>query len=125
MGGCLHGRICGRDQSGRSCYQFGSALRIPIPVATSVRTERTRALAEAPFCSSLPKGVTVTVAPDVPLFVSLESNRHFCLETPAGRAAVPLRYLLCVSPDVAAAHRLVGSRLVGQARALPDMALLG
>ncbi|XP_069660500.1 SITS-binding protein [Haliaeetus albicilla] len=70
-------------------------------------------------------GVTVTVAPDVPLFVSLESNRHFCLETPAGRAAVPLRYLLCVSPDVAAAHQLVGSRLVGQGRALPDMALLG
>ncbi|NXX62681.1 SP15 protein, partial [Scopus umbretta] len=32
-------------------------------------------------------GVTVTVAPDVPLFLSLESNRHFCLETPAGRAA--------------------------------------
>ncbi|NXO49076.1 SP15 protein, partial [Aramus guarauna] len=50
-------------------------------------------------------GVTVTVAPDVPLLLSLESNRHFCLGTPAGRAAVPLRYLLCVSPDVAAAHR--------------------
>ncbi|NWR56465.1 SP15 protein, partial [Bucorvus abyssinicus] len=50
-------------------------------------------------------GVTVTVAPDVPLVLSVESNRHFCLETPAGRAAVPLRYLLCASPDVAAAHR--------------------
>ncbi|NXN72819.1 SP15 protein, partial [Himantopus himantopus] len=44
-------------------------------------------------------GVTVTVAPDVPLFLSLESNRHFCLESPAGRAAAPLGYLLCVSPD--------------------------
>ncbi|NXL52027.1 SP15 protein, partial [Podilymbus podiceps] len=50
-------------------------------------------------------GVTVTVAPDVPLVLSQESNRHFCLETPAGRTAEPLRYLLCVSPDVAAAHR--------------------
>ncbi|NXY76601.1 SP15 protein, partial [Glareola pratincola] len=50
-------------------------------------------------------GVTVTVAPDVPLFLSLESNRHFCLESPAGRAAVPLGYRLCLSPDVAAAHR--------------------
>ncbi|NXK13411.1 SP15 protein, partial [Herpetotheres cachinnans] len=39
-------------------------------------------------------GVTVTVAPDVPLFLSLESNSHFCLETPAGRAAMPLHYLL-------------------------------
>lgn len=67
----------------------------------------------------------MTVAPDVPLFLSLESNRHFCLETPAGRAAVPLRYLLCVSPDVTVAHRHVGSQLAGQARALPDTALLG
>ncbi|KGL99187.1 SITS-binding protein, partial [Charadrius vociferus] len=31
-------------------------------------------------------GVTVTVAPDVPLFLSLESDRHFCLESPAGSA---------------------------------------
>ncbi|NWU86242.1 SP15 protein, partial [Onychorhynchus coronatus] len=43
-------------------------------------------------------GVTVTVAPDVPLLLSLESQRHFCLETPAGRAE-PLRYRLCISPD--------------------------
>ncbi|XP_053922825.1 SITS-binding protein [Cuculus canorus] len=70
-------------------------------------------------------GVTVTVAPDVPLFLSLESSRHFCLETPAGRAAEPLRYLLCLSPDVVAAHQHVGSRLAGRARALPDTALLG
>ncbi|XP_042641132.1 SITS-binding protein-like [Tyto alba] len=70
-------------------------------------------------------GVTVTVAPDVPFFLSLENNSHFCLETPAGSEAVPLRYLLCVSPDVAAAHRHVGSQLGGQARALPDTALLG
>ncbi|XP_040464735.1 SITS-binding protein-like [Falco naumanni] len=69
-------------------------------------------------------GVTVTVASDVPLFLSLESNSHFCLGTPAG-TAVPLRYLLCVSPDVAAAHRHVGSQLAGQARALPDTTLLG
>ncbi|NXT81413.1 SP15 protein, partial [Zapornia atra] len=70
-------------------------------------------------------GVTVTVAPDVPLFVSLESNRHFCLGMPAGRAVTSLHYLLCVSPDVAAAHRHVGSQLAGPARALPNMALLG
>uniref|UniRef100_U3KB16 Glycosyl hydrolase family 31 C-terminal domain-containing protein n=1 Tax=Ficedula albicollis TaxID=59894 RepID=U3KB16_FICAL len=49
-------------------------------------------------------GVTVTVAPDVSLLLSLESQRQFCLETPAGRAE-PLQYQLCVSADVAAAHR--------------------
>ncbi|NXN97087.1 SP15 protein, partial [Rhinopomastus cyanomelas] len=70
-------------------------------------------------------GVTVTVAPDEPLLLSLERDRHFCLEAPAGRAAVPLRYLLCASPDVAAAQRAVGSRLGEQPRALPDTALLG
>ncbi|NXP53378.1 SP15 protein, partial [Heliornis fulica] len=70
-------------------------------------------------------GVTVTVPPDVPLFVSLESDRHFCLATPVGRAMTPLHYLLCISPDVVAAHRHVGSQLAGPARALPDMALLG
>ncbi|KAM6115207.1 SITS-binding protein-like [Pterocles gutturalis] len=70
-------------------------------------------------------GVTVTVAPDVPLFLSLETNRQFCLETRAGSAAVPLRYLLCLSPDVAAAHRHVGTRLAAPVRALPDLTLLG
>ncbi|NXN25202.1 SP15 protein, partial [Nycticryphes semicollaris] len=50
-------------------------------------------------------GVTVTVEPNVPLFLSLESNRHFCLESPVGTAAVPLSYQLCLSPDVAVAHR--------------------
>ncbi|NXG59678.1 SP15 protein, partial [Hemiprocne comata] len=70
-------------------------------------------------------GVTVTVAPDVPLFLSLESNQHFCLGTPAGTAAVPLRYRLCLSPDLAAAQQHVGSQLGGPARARPDTALLG
>ncbi|XP_014796100.1 PREDICTED: SITS-binding protein-like, partial [Calidris pugnax] len=70
-------------------------------------------------------GVTVTVEPDVPLFLSLESNRHFCLESPAGSAAVPLGYQLCLSPNVAVAHRHVGTQLAGPVRAMPDTALLG
>ncbi|XP_014164735.1 SITS-binding protein-like [Geospiza fortis] len=45
-------------------------------------------------------GVTVTVAPDVSLLLSLESHQQFCLETPAGREE-PLHYQLCVSADVA------------------------
>ncbi|NXF10781.1 SP15 protein, partial [Smithornis capensis] len=69
-------------------------------------------------------GVMVTVAPDVPLLLSLESNQHFCLETPAGQEE-PLRYLLCLSTDVATAHQHTGNPLAGPARTLPDMALLG
>ncbi|NXJ68010.1 SP15 protein, partial [Rostratula benghalensis] len=44
-------------------------------------------------------GVTVTVGGEVPLFLSLESHRHFCLQSPVGSAAVPLSYQLCLSPD--------------------------
>ncbi|NXK42461.1 SP15 protein, partial [Piprites chloris] len=69
-------------------------------------------------------GVTVTVAPDVPLLLSLESHRHFCLETPAGRAE-PLRYQICIGTDVAAAHRHMGNPPAGPARTRPDTALLG
>ncbi|NXL35330.1 SP15 protein, partial [Glaucidium brasilianum] len=42
-------------------------------------------------------GVTVTVAPDVPLVLSLESDRHFCLQTPAESDA-PLSLLLPQAP---------------------------
>ncbi|XP_023784443.1 SITS-binding protein-like [Cyanistes caeruleus] len=69
-------------------------------------------------------GVTVTVAPDVSLLLSLESHRQFCLETPAGRAEA-LHYQLCVSADVAAARRHTASAPAGAARTLPDTALLG
>ncbi|KAM4777255.1 SITS-binding protein-like [Cyanocitta cristata] len=68
-------------------------------------------------------GVTVTVAPDVPLLLSVESHRQFCLETPAGRAE-PLHYQLCVSADMAAARRHAASAPAGAARTLPDTALL-
>ncbi|NWR95035.1 SP15 protein, partial [Furnarius figulus] len=84
-----------------------------------------QALASTPCPAFVPKGVTVTVAPDVPLLLSLESHRHFCLESPAGREE-PLRYLLCVSANVAAAQQhSMGSPPAGLARAPPDMALLG
>ncbi|XP_015718923.1 SITS-binding protein-like [Coturnix japonica] len=65
-------------------------------------------------------GVTVTVAPDVPLVLSLESHWHFCL----GGAGGPLHYVLCFSPDITTAHRHVGTQLAGPARALPDTTLL-
>ncbi|XP_068800198.1 SITS-binding protein-like [Struthio camelus] len=69
-------------------------------------------------------GVTVTVAPDVPLYLSVESNRRFCLESPPGSGPPALRYLLCLSPDVAAARRHAGRRLAPPPRRPPDAALL-
>ncbi|XP_062432344.1 SITS-binding protein-like [Rhea pennata] len=70
-------------------------------------------------------GVTVMVAPDMPLFLSVESNRHFCLESPPGSPVPALRYRLCASADVAAAHRHAGSRLTLRPRRPPHAALLG
>ncbi|XP_033917396.1 SITS-binding protein-like [Melopsittacus undulatus] len=70
-------------------------------------------------------GVTVTVPPDVPVLLSLDSNRHFCLASPEGRAAEPLHYSLCASTDITTAHRYMGTRFGAQERALPDTALLG
>lgn len=66
----------------------------------------------------------MTAAPDVPLLLSVESHRQFCLETPAGREE-PLHYQLCVSADVAAARRHTAIAPAGAARTMPDTALLG
>ncbi|NXI88626.1 SP15 protein, partial [Rhipidura dahli] len=68
-------------------------------------------------------GVTVTVAPEVPLLLSVERHRQFCLQTAAGRAEA-LHYQLCVSADVAAARRHPARTEAGQARTPPDTALL-
>ncbi|KAM7165127.1 SITS-binding protein-like [Macrochelys suwanniensis] len=70
-------------------------------------------------------GVTVTVAPDVPVSLSVESNRHFCLESPSSIAMVPLQYMVCVSQNITSAHQEVGSQLSEQERRLPDTDILG
>lgn len=72
------------------------------------------------FPSFDPEGVTVTVAPDVSLVLSLESHWHFCL----GGAGGPLHYVLCISPNITTAHRHMGTQLAGPTRALPDTTLL-
>ncbi|XP_050808817.1 SITS-binding protein-like isoform X2 [Gopherus flavomarginatus] len=70
-------------------------------------------------------GVTVTVAPDIPLSLSVESNRHFCLESPSSIAMVPLQYMVCISQNITAAHQEVGSQLSEQERRLPNTDILG
>ncbi|KAM8807843.1 SITS-binding protein-like [Eudromia elegans] len=74
-------------------------------------------------------GVTVTVAPDVPLLLSVESGRRFCLEAPPGAGAdadagPALSYRLCSSPDAVAAQRHAAARLAPAPRRPPDAALL-
>ncbi|XP_074852106.1 SITS-binding protein-like [Carettochelys insculpta] len=69
-------------------------------------------------------GVTVTVAPDIPIFLSVESNRHFCLESPSSTDMVPLTYMVCISQNIMAAHQEVGSQLSQQERRLPNTDIL-
>uniref|UniRef100_A0A452IP56 Glycosyl hydrolase family 31 C-terminal domain-containing protein n=1 Tax=Gopherus agassizii TaxID=38772 RepID=A0A452IP56_9SAUR len=70
-------------------------------------------------------GVTVTVAPDIPISLSVESNRHFCLESPSSIAMVPLQYMVCISQNITAAHQEVGSQLSELERRLPNTDILG
>lgn len=106
------------DQPKRTWHQTGSALLIPVAPRSS------QVLAETAFSHFSPKGVTVTVAEDVSLLLSVESQRQFCLEARAG-GAEPLQYRLCVSADVAAARRHTVTAPAGAARTPPDTALLG
>ncbi|XP_073203142.1 SITS-binding protein-like isoform X5 [Lepidochelys kempii] len=70
-------------------------------------------------------GVTVTVAPDVPISLSVESNRHFCLESPSSISMFPLQYMVCISQNITSAHQEVGSQLSEQERRLPNTDILG
>ncbi|XP_032629002.1 SITS-binding protein-like isoform X2 [Chelonoidis abingdonii] len=70
-------------------------------------------------------GVTVTVAPDIPISLSVESNRHFCLESPSSIAMVPLQYMVCISQNITAAHQEAGGQLSEQERRLPNTDILG
>ncbi|KYO41584.1 SITS-binding protein [Alligator mississippiensis] len=70
-------------------------------------------------------GVTVTIAPDVPVFLSVESNKHFCLESPSSIDMIPLQYMVCISQNITSAHQEVGSQLSEQERRLPNTDILG
>ncbi|KAH0621030.1 hypothetical protein JD844_022033 [Phrynosoma platyrhinos] len=69
-------------------------------------------------------GVTVMIASDIPISMSVERNKQFCLESPIGTDMVSLQYSVCVSPNITSAHQKVGSQLSGQQRRLPETDLL-
>lgn len=71
------------------------------------------------------KGVTVTIAPDVPISLSVESNRHFCLERPSSIVMVPLQYMVCIGQNITSVHQEVGSQLSEQEKSLPNTDILG
>ncbi|XP_054828711.1 SITS-binding protein-like [Eublepharis macularius] len=69
-------------------------------------------------------GVTIMIASDIPLSLSVERNKHFCFESILGPETAFLQYTVCVSANITSAHQEVGSQLSEQRQRLPDTDIL-
>ncbi|XP_056108067.1 SITS-binding protein [Rhinichthys klamathensis goyatoka] len=69
-------------------------------------------------------GVSVLVAPNIPLHVGMESRQHYCLQTPPSMKRMPLEYTVCVGHNIKAVHEESMSRLSTARRELPNMDVL-
>ncbi|XP_006642629.1 SITS-binding protein isoform X2 [Lepisosteus oculatus] len=69
-------------------------------------------------------GVALLVAQEVPVHISIGSQRHFCLQTPPSSELVPLQYMVCVSNNIKTVHQEVGSQLSEHERVLPNTDIL-
>ncbi|XP_066557238.1 SITS-binding protein isoform X2 [Amia ocellicauda] len=69
-------------------------------------------------------GVALLIAQDVPVNISIDSRRHFCLQTPPTTALVPLQYKVCVGDNMKTVHQEAGSQLSEHERVLPNTDIL-
>ncbi|KAM6461627.1 SITS-binding protein-like isoform 3-T3 [Liasis olivaceus] len=70
-------------------------------------------------------GVTMMIASDTPISLSVERDKHFCLENTTGTDMASLQYTVCVSRNITSAHQELGSQLLKQQqRRLPDTDIL-
>ncbi|XP_039187194.1 SITS-binding protein-like isoform X3 [Crotalus tigris] len=69
-------------------------------------------------------GVTMMMVSDTPISLSVERNKHFCLENTPGTDMASLQYTVCVSQNITSAHQELGSRLLRQQPRLPDTDIL-
>ncbi|XP_050956083.1 SITS-binding protein isoform X2 [Labeo rohita] len=69
-------------------------------------------------------GVSVLVAPNIPLHVGLESRQQFCLQTPPSMERMPLQYTVCVGHNIRAVHQESMQQLSTARRELPNMDVL-
>ncbi len=70
------------------------------------------------------KGVSVLVAPNIPLHVGMESRQQFCLQTPPSMERMPLQYTVCVGHNIRAVHQESMQQLSTARRELPNMDVL-
>ncbi|XP_057186463.1 SITS-binding protein isoform X2 [Triplophysa rosa] len=66
-------------------------------------------------------GVSVLVAPNIPLHVGMESRQQFCLQTPPSMERMPLQYTVCVGHNIKAVHQESMQQLSRATRELPNM----
>ncbi|XP_077316919.1 SITS-binding protein-like [Lithobates pipiens] len=66
-------------------------------------------------------GVSVVINPRVPLFMSIEKNKSFCVKTPASTERLPLQYTICIGQNIRSVHQDVGIHLYENQRTLPNI----
>ncbi|XP_035273329.1 SITS-binding protein [Anguilla anguilla] len=66
-------------------------------------------------------GVAVLVDPEVALHVSFERMQQFCLRTPRSMERLPLKYTVCVGPNLKAVHQKMWRPHPSHKPALPNM----
>ncbi|KAM4617170.1 SITS-binding protein-like [Discoglossus pictus] len=69
-------------------------------------------------------GVSLLINPDIPVSISIERNKYFCVETPSSIAMTPLQYTVCIGQSIQAVHQEIGTRLYGNQRTLPNLEIL-
>uniref|UniRef100_A0A673MLQ7 SITS-binding protein-like n=1 Tax=Sinocyclocheilus rhinocerous TaxID=307959 RepID=A0A673MLQ7_9TELE len=69
-------------------------------------------------------GVSVLVAPNIPLHVGIESRQQYCLQTPPSMERMPLQYTVCVGHNIRAVHQESMQQLSTARRELPNMDVL-
>ncbi|KAK1161615.1 SITS-binding protein-like isoform X2 [Acipenser oxyrinchus oxyrinchus] len=69
-------------------------------------------------------GVALFIAQDIPVHISIDSQKHFCLQTPLSTELVPLQYMVCVGNNIKTVHQEVGSQLSELPRELPNTHIL-
>ncbi|MGH0138741.1 UNVERIFIED_CONTAM: hypothetical protein FKN15_017568 [Acipenser sinensis] len=50
-------------------------------------------------------GVALFIAQDIPVHISIDSQKHFCLQTPLSTELVPLQYMVCVGNNIKTVHQ--------------------
>ncbi|RXN00562.1 SITS-binding protein [Acipenser ruthenus] len=50
-------------------------------------------------------GVALFIAQDIPVHISIDSRKHFCLQTHLSTELVPLQYMVCVGNNIKTVHQ--------------------